>query len=84
MPSDDERSISRGNSHEQSTECSENGTDTKRTTPSTTIHDHICPSAANQTSDGEDRGESRELSVSHRDAIWESEGGIIVGGHFAS
>jgi hypothetical protein len=83
MPSNDERAIPRGNGHQQSTECSERSTDTKRATPPTTIHDHIRPSAANQTSNREDRGESGELGISHGDAIWEPEGGIIVGGRFA-
>ena len=85
IPSNKERGISRGDGHKQTTECGENSTDTERATPSTAIHDHICPSAANQTSDREDGGESGELSISHRDAIWESEGGTIVGvgGRFA-
>jgi len=83
IPANDEWSIPSGNGHQESTECSENSTDTECTTPSTIIHNHICSSAANQTPDREDRGESGELSISHKDAIWESEGGNIVGGDFA-
>ena len=74
IPSNEQRSVARSDSHQKGTECSENGTDTKRTTPSTTIDDHVSPSAANQASDREDRSEGGELSIGHRDAIWESQG----------
>jgi len=83
IPPNDEQSIPRGNGHRQRAECSEDSADTERTTSSMTIHDYIRPSAANQTSGGEYGGESGELSISHRDTVWESEGGIIVGDRFA-
>jgi hypothetical protein len=72
IPSNEERSICRSDGHQKSTECSESSTDTKCATPSTTIHDHVSPSAADQAPDGEDRSESGELGIGHRDAIWES------------
>ena len=74
IPSDDERGIPRSDGHQKSTECSENSTDAKCATPSTTIHDYVSPSAANQASDGEDGSESGELGICHGDAIGESEG----------
>ena len=74
IPPNDEQSVPRSNGHRKSTECSENSTDAKRTTPSTSIHDHVRPSAAYQASDREDRGESGELSIGHRDTIREPEG----------
>lgn len=45
-PSDNEWGVSGGDGHEQSTESGENGTDTESTAPSTTVHNHIRPSAA--------------------------------------